>query len=84
MRAIAEPARLPSQPLMSARAPDLEAALVHEHHDRLDALRAQLRARARSTVVRLVAELQARDAGRRDDRGRGLERHADEGHRRRR
>jgi hypothetical protein len=57
----------------------LEAALVHQHHDRLDALGAQLGHQGVDGVG-FVLEAQAGHAGGRDDAGRALERHADEGH----
>ena len=77
---MSEPARLPSQPLMSDRRRALEAALVHQHDDGLDAAPAQL-GHQRVDGVGLVAELEPGHAGGRDDGRRGLERHADEGHR---
>ena len=54
-RRSAEPARLPSQPLMSDRRAGLDAAFVHQHDDGLDALRAQRR-HQRVDGLRLVAE----------------------------
>ena len=52
------------------------AALVEQHDDRLHALRLQLR-HERVHGLRLVEEVDVRDAGRADDGRRPLERHAD-------
>ena len=66
-------------PIDVAQRTGLRAALMHQHDDGFNALRAQF-GNQRIDRGGLVTKLQTGHTGRRHNGGRGFERHADKGH----